>query len=70
MKVRALPTCKKPVGEGAKRTRSGDELAEVDIGYSGLLMVRALQASVKPDSWMDLACNRMIQKEIQGLCLL
>jgi hypothetical protein len=22
MKVRALPTCKKPVGEGAKRTRT------------------------------------------------
>jgi hypothetical protein len=33
-------------------------------------MVRALQASVKPDSWMDLVCNRMIQKEIQGLWLL
>ena len=31
MKVRALPTCRKPVGEGAKRTRSGDVLAEVDI---------------------------------------
>jgi hypothetical protein len=32
MKVRALPTWRKPVGEGAKRTRGGAETAEIGSG--------------------------------------
>jgi hypothetical protein len=46
MKVRALPTCKKPVGEGAKRTR-GPELDKssflmgIEEFDMGRLMVRA-----------------------------
>jgi hypothetical protein len=46
MKVRALPTCKKPVGEGAKRTR-GPELDKssflmgIEEFDMGRLMVRS-----------------------------
>ena len=36
MKVRALPTWRKPVGEGAKRTRGR---AESDMGFSGVWMI-------------------------------
>jgi hypothetical protein len=33
-------------------------------------MVRSAHLSVKPESQIDFACNRMIQNEIQGLWLL
>ena len=35
MKVRALPTCRNPVGDGAKRTRGlslAEDLRKLDIG--------------------------------------
>jgi len=47
MKVRALPTCKKPVGEGAKRTR-GPELDK-----SSFLM--GIEEFDMEDSWYGLA---------------
>jgi hypothetical protein len=45
MKVRALPTCRKPVGEGAKRTRwpvdvKSSFLREIEDSDMGTFMVR------------------------------
>jgi hypothetical protein len=47
MKVRALPTWRKPVGDGAKRTRGFE--SDVDSGIAGRsLMVWAEKSIVKP----------------------
>jgi len=42
MKVRALPTCRKPVGEGANRTRGADP--------DKLLFLRELEGSAMKNS--------------------
>jgi len=47
MKVRALPTCKKPVGEGAKRTRCQE------LDKSSFLM--GIEEFDMEDSWYGLA---------------
>jgi len=54
MKVRALPTCRKPVGEGAKRTRGlSGEAAFVESGIGsqvsdeGICIGRTVLRSVK-----------------------
>src|ERR1700757_2507122 len=53
MNVRALPTCKKPVGEGAKRTRSapGDKSSFLrEVAESGMKLTCSGRAKkrVKP----------------------
>jgi hypothetical protein len=49
MKVRALPTWRNPVGDGAKRTRGFDDGERRDSGIGGeTLMVWEAKSIVKP----------------------
>jgi len=68
MKVRALPTWRNPVGEGAKRTRGvplefdwdGFDISDWTLdGTGGVSRRQALYLIV-------FLCNCMIQKEIKG----
>jgi hypothetical protein len=69
MKVRALPTWRNPVGDGAKRTRGFPGKAEfmaLDIEIGGLPMVRVAERCRQAGSKIDFLCNHLIRKEIEG----
>ncbi len=69
MNVRALPTWRNPVGDGAKRTRGlplEAPLDVLDIGRTGLSMVRTVNYIVKLRSHNDFARNPLIQKQIEA----
>jgi hypothetical protein len=54
MKVRALPTWRNPVGDGAKRTRGFEDAERRDSGISGeTLMVWQAKSIVKPTGKND-----------------
>jgi hypothetical protein len=68
MKVRALPTWRKPVGEGAKRTRRfplEEELGESDMVELSMVRggKRRRQASFAA-KWF--ACNPLAPKKLEG----
>jgi hypothetical protein len=57
------------VGDGAKRTRGlllDEALKVLDIGRTGLSMVRSVNYIVKLGSHIDFACNPLIRKQIEA----
>ncbi len=59
MKVRALPTCRNPVGEGANRTRS------MTFEYSGIGVLALRARAVGGETFQPLEAGRLFRKSGQ-----
>src|ERR1035441_5164567 len=63
MKVRALPTCKKPVGDGANRTRSitfeYNEIAVLPLAARGTAIIPPVETGLAPSLAAGDAASRV-----------